>query len=143
MAELEPMARPVTIRPAAPSPAGYTDADFTISAEAADRLINAPAENTKLAHDWDWGEFERWCATQGRIPLPATAQTLLDYVTYLMGQREPRPLAPASIDRAMGSIRAIHTERGYACSAPTAANGPTTATGPARQPPSRSTRSGP
>lgn len=113
MTELEPAARPLVIQGTAElNAAGYTDADFTISAEAADRLINAPAENTRLAHDWDWGQFETWCASQGRVPLPATAQTLLDYVTYLM-EREPHSYAPASIDRAMGSIRAIHAERGH------------------------------
>lgn len=113
MTELELAARPVVIRPDGPLPVGYTDADFTISAAAAERLINAPAENTKLAHERDWTEFERWCATQGRVALPATAQTFLDYVTHLIEDREPRPLAPASIDRAMGSIRAVHAERGY------------------------------
>ena len=46
MTELEPATRPVVIRPAEPVPAGYTDADFTISEAAAERLINAPAENT-------------------------------------------------------------------------------------------------
>lgn len=112
MTEIERAHRPpIVIRHAGAVPAGYTDADFTISAAAADRLINAPAENTKIAHARDWAGFERWCATQGRVPLPATAQTLLDYVTYLI--ERPHPLAPASIDRAMGSIRAIHAERGY------------------------------
>jgi integrase len=113
MTEIEPAARLVIVRPAEPVPAGYTDADFTISAAAAERLINAPAENTKLAHARDWAEFERWCAGAGRVPLPATAQTFLDYVTYLIEGRERGPLSPASIDRAMGSIRAIHAERGY------------------------------
>jgi len=109
--DLEPVARPVVIRPAEPAPAGYTDADFTVSAAAAERLISAPAENTLLAHDYDWGNFIAWCAEHGRVPLPATAQTLLDYVTWMM--EKPKPSSPASIDRAMGSIRAIHAERGY------------------------------
>ena len=111
MTELEPASRPIVIRPEGPAAAGYTDTDFTISAAAAERLINAPAENTKLAHASDWAAFERWCSTQGRVPLPATAQTLLAYVTHLI--ERPNPLAPASIDRAMGSIRAIHAERGH------------------------------
>jgi integrase len=109
MTDLEPTAGPIVVRPSAAAPAGYTDADFTISAAAADRLINAAAENTKAAHAWDWAAFTEWCAREGRVPLPATAQTLLDYVTHLIGH----PYAPASIDRAMGSIRAIHAERGY------------------------------
>lgn len=111
MTDLEPVSRPVIIRPAEPVPAGYTDADFTISAAAAERLITAPAENTLLAHGYDWGNFTAWCDEQGRVPLPATAQTLLDYVTWMM--EKPSPSAPASIDRAMGSIRAIHAEHGY------------------------------
>lgn len=111
MSELVPAARPVVIRPAEPAPAGYTDADFTISAAAAERLLAAPAENTLLAHGYDWGNFTTWCEQHGRVALPATAQTLLDYVTWMM--EKPKPAAPASIDRAMGSIRAIHAERGY------------------------------
>jgi integrase len=111
MTDLEPVSRPVVIRPAEPVPAGYTDADFTISAAAAERLINAPAENTLLAHGYDWGNFTAWCGEHGRVPLPATAQTLLDYVTWMM--EKPKPSSPASIDRAMGSIRAIHAERGH------------------------------
>jgi integrase len=102
---------PIVTRPAEPVPAGYTDADFTISAAAAERLVSAPAENTVLAHDYDWANFSAWCAEAGRVTLPATAQTLLDYVTCMM--ERPKPFAPASIDRAMGSIRAIHAERGY------------------------------
>jgi integrase len=113
MTDLVRRSAPVAVPPDEPTLAGYTDADFSISAAAADRLVNAPAENTKLAHARDWAGFERWCAAQGRVPLPATAQTFLDYVTYLIEDHEPRPLAPASIDRAMGSIRAIHAERGY------------------------------
>ncbi|HTU03549.1 MAG TPA: site-specific integrase [Candidatus Sulfotelmatobacter sp.] len=111
MTDLELAARPIAIRPDGPVPAGYTDADFTISAAAAERLINAPAENTLRAHDYDWGNFTAWCEQHGRVPLPATAQTLLDYVTWMM--EKPKPSSPASIDRAMGSIRAIHAERGY------------------------------
>jgi integrase len=117
MTQLEPASRPVLIRPAEPVPAGYTDADFTISDAAAERLINAPAENTRLAHDYDWAAFTTWCHQQGRIPLPATAQTLLDYVTWMM--EKPRPAAPASIDRAMGSIRAIHADQGHLDQPPT------------------------
>ena len=111
MTELEPAARSVLVRPHGPVPAGYTDADFTISAAAAERLITAPAANTLLAHEYDWGGFTAWCEVHGRVALPATAQTLLDYVTWMM--EKPRPSAPSSIDRAMGSIRAIHAERGY------------------------------
>ena len=151
MSDLEPVARPVVIRPADPVPAGYTDADFTISAAAAERLITAPAENTLLAHGYDWGNFTAWCEGQRRVPLPATAQTLLDYVTWMM--EKPSPSAPASIDRAMGSSApstpstATRTSPASShpagCSAPTAASGPTLATGPARQPPSWSTASAP
>jgi integrase len=111
MTDLARSSAPITVRPDEPVPAGYTDADFTISAAAAERLIAAPAENTRRAHAGDWAAFEGWCSAAGRVALPATAQTFLDYVTHLI--ERPAPLAPASIDRAMGSIRAIHAERGY------------------------------
>lgn len=115
--DLEPARPAVIVRPDAPEAAEYTDADFSISDAAAERLINAPAENTILAHDYDWGNFTRWCAERGRVPLPATAQTLLDYVTWMM--EKPRPSSPASIDRAMGSIRSVHADRGHLDQPPT------------------------
>lgn len=112
MTELEPANVSVVVYPTAPPVPHYTDADFTVSRAAADRLINAPAENTKIAHARDWAEFEKWCGTEGRMALPATAQTFLTYVTHLIETREP-PLSPASVDRAMGTIRAKHAASGY------------------------------
>lgn len=106
MTELARLPEPV------PVPGGYTDADFSVSDAAAARLVAAPAENTRLAHARDWREFAGWCAGRGRVPLPATTQTMLEYVTWLIEEREPK-LAPSSIERAMGSVRAVHSKHGY------------------------------
>lgn len=113
MTELEPVRQPVIVRPGPARDPGYSDADFTISAAAADRLVNAPADNTKIAHARDWAEFEEWCAAEGRVALPATGQTFASYVTHLIESRQRGPLSPASVDRAMGTVRAVHAEHGY------------------------------
>lgn len=113
MTEIEPAPQPLIVRPGPPAAPHYSDADFTISAAAAERLQEAPADNTKIAHARDWAEFEGWCAAEGRVALPATAQTFLSYVTHLIETRAGAPLSPASVDRAMGTIRAIHAEQGY------------------------------
>jgi site-specific recombinase XerD len=110
MTELDlPAAAPIVLRPSDPPPPDYTDADYSITAETAARLIAATPDNTIRAYDRNWSQFTRWCAGKGRVALPATPQTLTDYVTDLIGIG----LAPASIDQAIGTIRSKHTGAGY------------------------------
>ena len=106
---LEPSQSPITARPEQPTPAAYTDIDFTIAASTAERLLNATPDNTRRTYDYAWRQFERWCTDEGRVPLPATPQTLADYVARLIGC----DLAPATIDNAIGAIRSRHTGAGY------------------------------
>jgi site-specific recombinase XerD len=41
------------------------------------------AENTKRAYRSAWRDFETWCMAQGRRPLPATEETVVEYLTHL------------------------------------------------------------
>lgn len=109
MAELEPAARPIIARPAEPVPVAYSDLDYAISPETAERLLKRHPDNTRRAYDWNWDQFTRWCATEGRVPLPATPQTLADYVGRLIGIS----LAPATIEQVIGTIRSVHADAGY------------------------------
>lgn len=109
MTELEPAERPIIARPAEPAPVAYTDLDYAISPETARRLLDRHPENTKRAYDRNWEQFARWCDHEGRTALPATAQTLADYVVRLIGIS----LAPATIDQAVGTIRSIHADAGH------------------------------
>ncbi|MFJ9018763.1 tyrosine-type recombinase/integrase [Streptomyces sp. NPDC102259] len=84
--------------------------------EAARAALEAgTADNTRRGYSSDWAAFTVWCAATGERPLPATAETLVEYVTYLAATpsaRTGRPLAPSSIRRALTSIRAAHRAAG-------------------------------
>lgn len=109
MTEIEPAWPAIIARPAEAPEAAYSDADYTISAETAERLIASRPENTQRAYDRNWDQFERWCREAGRTACPATPQTLADYVVRLIGIS----LAPATIDQAVGTIRSRHRDAGY------------------------------
>ncbi|MFI7467465.1 tyrosine-type recombinase/integrase [Nonomuraea sp. NPDC049646] len=77
------------------------------------RLADSVPANTRRAYERQWRLFTTWCAHpghgNGRVPLPATAQTFTDYVTHLADQGK----APATIEQAMGAIRTHHTHAGH------------------------------
>lgn len=89
----------------------YTDADYSVSDGAAQRLIRSVPANTARGYKHDWDDFAAWCAAQGRTPLPATSQTLLEYVNYLIEDSDYD--APKSIERAIGCIRSRHRRSGH------------------------------
>jgi integrase len=108
VSELEPVEpRPLAIPPGAS--VVHTDADYAITDETARRLADSTPENTQRAYDHAWKNFADWCAAQGRNPLPATAQTLTEYVRHLTDEGK----APNTIDQAMGTIRSKHAQDGY------------------------------
>lgn len=100
--------RAIVIRPRS-GDVEHTDADYSITAETARRLLTARPENTRRAYDRNWAQFAGWCAAEGRTPLPATPHSLADYIVRLMGMS----LAPATIDQAIGTIRSWHADAGY------------------------------
>jgi integrase len=100
---------PVVLRPSGRPDVAYADIDFTISADTADELLAADPENTRLAYDRNWGQFERWCIALGRTALPATPHTLAEYVHQLTRAG----VAPASISQAIGTIRSRHRRNGF------------------------------
>lgn len=109
MADLEPVAQPIIARPAEPGPVAYSDLDYALSPDTADRLLNRHPKNTQRVYDHNWKQFARWCNGEGRISLPATPQTLADYVGRLIGIS----LSPATIDQIIGTIRSFHADAGY------------------------------
>jgi integrase len=99
----------IVMRPGdAPLPA-YADVDYAISEEAASRLAAAVPDNTRIAYENAWGQFARWCAGNGRAAMPATPQTLTEYASTLIMLE----FAPATVDQAVGVIRARHRDAGY------------------------------
>ena len=101
-------------RPAAPLV--HTDRDHHLSDDTRQALADSVPENTQRAYARQWETFTNWCATQGRVPLPATPVTLAEYVRHLTvtpSQRTGSTPAPSSIEQAIGVIRSRHKSAGY------------------------------
>lgn len=93
------------------SPAPHRDADYAVSDATAQRVIDSVPANTRRSYDKIWTDFETWCATEGRTPLPATPQTLLSYVDHLI--QGDRYHSPGSVETIIGAIRSKHRRNGY------------------------------
>lgn len=103
--------RHTLLRPNAPIPTTadlpvYTEADFRISQETADLLDSAPPENTSRTYKSARDRFEAWCADQGRVPLPCTTATFVEYVGHLIRADK----SPSTIQVAMSAIRSNHPD---------------------------------
>lgn len=92
---------------------GYDLADFQVPDETAALIREAVPENTALAYRSRWRSFETWCRAAGRVALPATAQTVAAYLTYLAVDRR---LKATTADAHLTAIRAVH--RGAGARAP-------------------------
>jgi site-specific recombinase XerD len=70
---------------------------------------SAKAENTRKAYRVDWDDFVLWCDLHGRQPLPATPETVVEYLEGLAdaGARV------ATIKRRLSSISVAHQVRGH------------------------------
>lgn len=84
----------------------WTSADHALSDTATTWLSEATPANTRRAYTWAWGQFTTWCADHHRASLPATAETLAEYVAHL----RTRTASVATIDQALGVILARHDE---------------------------------
>ncbi|MER5470854.1 tyrosine-type recombinase/integrase [Streptomyces sp. NPDC002685] len=83
-----------------------------LSGAARAALDAGTADSTRRAYTSDWSEFTTWCATNGRRPLPATPETVVEYVAALTTtprRRTGHPYSPSSIERAIAAIRTAHT----------------------------------
>jgi site-specific recombinase XerD len=89
--------------------AGGDGIDTTVSDTVLSRIAASVAENTRQAYANDWRRFDAWCAVHGRTALPCTAETLAEYASALADQER----APASIMRAVSSVRVIHKLSGH------------------------------
>lgn len=89
----------------------YSAADFVVSEATREAILAGMPASTRRAYAADWTAFERWCVEHGRVPLPATPETVAGYVTHLTNTpsaKTGRPLAPSSIERALAAIRTAH-----------------------------------
>jgi hypothetical protein len=112
MTEIEPAAgsRLIVLRPEEAAPVAYSDMDYAISVDTARDMLAAVPENTDRAYDRAWKQFAAWCVGEGRVPMPATPQTLTEYVHMLTAAGV---LAPNTISQAIGAIRSRHARSGF------------------------------
>lgn len=93
-------------------PAGVLDNTTPpLSGAAREALAAGTADSTRRAYRSDWSEFTAWCATTGRTPLPASVETVVEYVAALTTTPRPRtgrPYSPSSIERAVAAVRTAH-----------------------------------
>jgi len=89
----------------------YRPADFALPDEAAELIREAVPENTSRAYQSRWRSFETWCSEQGRVPLPATAQTIAAYLTYLAVTKN---LKATTATAHLNAIRTVHRASGQA-----------------------------
>ena len=85
------------------------DADTRLSDATRQRIRDAVPANTTRAYTRQWATFAAWCAASGRTALPATAETLTEYVAGLADAGQ----APSSIEQAVAAIRTAHRTAGH------------------------------
>jgi len=74
------------------------------------RILDAVPANTTRAYTRQWAAFTDWCIRQRRVDLPATGETLAEYVAHLADAGH----APATIEQALAAIRTAHRTAGHA-----------------------------
>jgi hypothetical protein len=103
-----------------PSRSGRQSLDQVLSPEAAARVAAGLAANTTRAYTRHWATFTRWCELTGRTPLPATRETLAEYVHHLAGNTTTqygKPPAPSTVDTMLSCVQAAHKLAGLDCDA--------------------------
>jgi site-specific recombinase XerD len=88
---------------------GHSDADRSVSEGTRARILDAVPANTSLAYGRQRSAFAAWCAEHGRAELPATPETLAEYVAHLADAGR----APATIEQAIAAIRTAHRSAGH------------------------------
>ena len=111
----------IVLRPREAAEPAYTDADYTIGLGTAAAIAEAGSANTRRSYGQKWRHYTAWCAEHGRVALPATPLTLIEYTRHLQETPVPRtpsardlqPRSPTSISATVAAIRTAHTRAGY------------------------------
>lgn len=104
--------------------ANRADPDERLSLEAARLVFAGTPKNTRETYSRQWWKFVQWCGQTGRVELPATPATMIEYMNHLWRTpgRYGRPTAPASVALALAVVAIAHhrarrpeaDERGHA-----------------------------
>src|SRR4051812_9188319 len=89
--------------------ARHAERDRALSDGTRRRILDAVPANTSRAYARQWAAFTDWCAEHGRTELPATGETLAEYVAHLADAGR----SPATIEQAVAAIRTAHRTAGH------------------------------
>ncbi|WP_461712342.1 site-specific integrase [Streptomyces sp. DSM 41013] len=98
------------------SVAVHTDRDRHLSPETVAAIEESAAASTRRAYATDRELFAAWCAEEGRVPVPASGETMAEWVRHLTVTPRPRtgkPAGPSTIERAMSAVTSWHQEQGH------------------------------
>jgi site-specific recombinase XerD len=96
----------VPLEPALPV---HRSTDWELSDTTAARIERAPSPHTLRAYRKWITDWTNWCSEVGRVALPATSQTLAEYVSHLADRNKGIP----TIKIAIAAIRFQHAGAGY------------------------------
>ncbi|MBH5131258.1 site-specific integrase [Streptomyces sp. HB-N217] len=93
----------------------HTDRDRHLSPETVAAIEASVADSTRRAYGADRAAFAAWCAEEDRTAVPASAETMAEWVRHLTVTPRPRtqrPAGPSTIERAMSAVTSWHEEQG-------------------------------
>ncbi len=108
--------RPMTAAPTSPTPLASADSatdpariiDLQALGRAADGFARkAKSANTRRAYTADWDDFGYWCQRFGRVPLPASPETVALYLADCSGR-----LKASTLQRRLATIAEAHKTAG-------------------------------
>ncbi|MFJ4343331.1 site-specific integrase [Streptomyces sp. NPDC088915] len=94
-----------------------TARDRHLSAETVAAIEASAAASTRRAYAADREAYLAWCRQEDRTVVPASAETMAEWVRHLTVTPRPRtdrPAGPLTIERAMSAVTTWHLEQGHA-----------------------------
>ncbi|MGW1354856.1 tyrosine-type recombinase/integrase [Streptomyces sp. NPDC002409] len=94
-----------------------TARDRHLSAETVAAIEASAADSTRRAYAADRAAFVAWCRQEDRTVVPASGETMAEWVRHLTVTPRPRtnrPAGPSTIERAMSAVTTWHEEQGRA-----------------------------
>ncbi|MEU5524876.1 site-specific integrase [Streptomyces sp. NPDC047860] len=94
----------------------HTDRDRHLSPETVAAIAASAAASTRRAYGADRDLFAAWCDQEGRTAVPASGETMAEWVRHLTVIPRPRtnrPAGPSTIERAMSAVTSWHLEQGH------------------------------
>jgi site-specific recombinase XerD len=80
-----------------------------VSKQAAQYIENSLSDNTKRAYSTVWKQFNAWCRDRRVMVLPATNETIIEYISDLAAQGKK----PSSIQLALAAVSFYHEVAGF------------------------------